>query len=62
MRQADINRVNRAKQHLNAAITQLNSIQWIHVSNIEDSLKMRAKEMIGDADSILDDILNIQGK
>ena len=62
MRQADINRVNRAKEHLLAALTQLDSIKWVHISNKEDCLRMQAKDIIKDADGYLNDIINIQDK
>ena len=62
MRQADLNRVKRAKDHLKAAITQLKSIMWVHTSEMEDTLINKSREVIVDADRYLDDILNIQDK
>ena len=59
MRQADINRVNRAKEHLKAAITQLNSIKWENQTGMEETFISLAKADIKEADSHLNDIINI---
>lgn len=60
MRQADINRVNKAKYHLKAATTILSSIKWENRSNMEDHCIQESKHHIKSADLYLDDIINIQ--
>lgn len=60
MRQADINRVNRAKEHLNAATTILSSIKWENMKTLESDFVRKAKESIREADFHLDDIIRIQ--
>lgn len=60
MRQADINRVNKAKYHLKASTTILSSIKWEHRSNMEDQFIQKSKQHIKSADLYLDDIINIQ--
>lgn len=62
MRQADINRVKRAKEHLKAAATILSSIKWEKTTLMESELIQKSKDEMRDADGYLDDILNIQGK
>lgn len=62
MRQADINRVNRAKEHLKAAVTQLNSIKWENQSITEETFIKNAKDDIRGADAHLDDIITINKK
>ena len=60
MRQADINRVNKAKEHLKAATTILSNIKWENMKVLEDDLVGKAKIMIAHADNYLNDTLNIQ--
>lgn len=60
MRQADINRVNKAKEHLKAATTILSNIKWENTTMMESHLIMEAKDNIRSADMQLDDITNIQ--
>lgn len=60
MRQADINRVRKAKEHLKAATTMLTNIKWENRSNMEDHCIKDAKGYIQSADYSLDDIINIQ--
>lgn len=62
MRQADINRVNKAKEHLKAANTILSNIKWENVNNIEDNLIYQAKLTINGAKDLLNDVTNIQDK
>lgn len=62
MRQADINRVNKAKEHLKAAVTILSNIKWENTTMMESHLIMEAKDNIRSADMQLDDITNIQEK
>lgn len=62
MRQADINRVNKAKEHLKAATTILSNIKWENVNMMESDFIMHSKDAIKDADSHLDDIINLQVK
>lgn len=60
MRQADINRVNKAKEHLSAAMTILCNIKWENVNQLEYELRHHALEEIVGANHLLADILNIQ--
>ena len=60
MRQADINRVKKAKEHLKAAVTILSNIKWENTTMMESHLIMEAKDNIRSADMQLDDITNIQ--
>ena len=60
MGQADINRVNRAKEHLKAATTILTNIKWENMKTLESDFVRKAKESIQEADFHLDDIINIQ--
>lgn len=60
MRKPDINRVEKAREHLKAAVTILNSIKWEKVSNMEYEFVMKAKEKIRDADYPLLDIISLQ--
>lgn len=60
MRQADINRVKKAKEHLKAAVTILLNIKWENRTSIEDNFIAQAGEGIADAQRNLEDILNIQ--
>lgn len=60
MRQPDINRVNRAKEHLKAATTLLNSIKWENTSLLEGNYMQEAKFKIQGADGYLDSILKLQ--
>ena len=60
MRQPDINRVKRAKEHLKAATTILCNINWLNTSMIESNFITLAKEDIEEADAHLTDIINIQ--
>ena len=60
MRQADINRVKKAKEHLKAAMTILSNIKWENTTNMEYDFTMKAKETITNCDGILQDIITIQ--
>lgn len=60
MRQADINRVNKDKEHLKAATTLLSNIKWENMNTLENDLTGKAKIRIQYADNTLDDIINIQ--
>lgn len=60
MRQADINRVNKAKEHLKAATTILSNIKWENMKVLENDLVGKAKIMIAHADNYLNDTINIQ--
>lgn len=62
MRQADINRVKKAREHLKAATTLLNNIKWENVDGMEDLLIIQSKSSISDADRSLDHITKIQDK
>lgn len=59
MRQPDINRVNKAKEHLKAATNLLSNISWTNLTMHQDTIVCKAKEVIWDADSLLDDVLNL---
>lgn len=60
MRQADINRVKKAKEHLNDAVSILQKIKWENRTSLEDNFLFNVGESISDAQIYLDDILNIQ--
>lgn len=60
MRQADINRVNKAREHLKAATTLLSNIKWENMNSNEGYFIFQAKLTIKNADLYLDDIINIQ--
>ena len=60
MRQADINRVNKAREHLKAAVTILQNIKWENRTSIEDHFIAQAGEGIADAQRNLEDIIHIQ--
>lgn len=60
MRQADINRVKKAKEHLKAATTLLSNIKWENITMMEFGFIVKAKEAIRDADYHLDDIIKIK--
>lgn len=60
MRQADINRVKKAREHLKAATTLLNNIKWENIDGMEDLLMIQSKTSISDADRSLDHITKIQ--
>ena len=62
MRQADINRVVRAREHLKAATTLLSNIKWENTKGMEDLYLQQAKGSIRDADISLNSILFIQDK
>ena len=62
MRQADLNRVNKAKEHFKAAVTILNNIKWENINSLESDFLKKSKEWAGVADSYLDDIINIQNR
>lgn len=62
MRQADINRVNKAKQHLQAAVTILQNIKWENINSKENYLLGQVGEYIAGANTYLENIINIQGK
>ena len=59
MRQADINRVMKAKEKLQAAFGKLCDIKWENISGLEDNLRSKAKESLITADRYLDDLINI---
>lgn len=60
MRQADINRVNKAKEHLKAASILLSNIKWENRSSLEDDIIKKSCQQMKSADMYLDDIINIQ--
>ena len=62
MRQADLNRVKKAKEHFKAAVTILNNIKWENINSLESDFLKKCKEWAGVADSYLDDIINIQNR
>ena len=62
MRQADINRVVKAREHLKAATTLLSNIKWENVNGMEDLYLQQSKGSIHDADTSLNSILFIQDK
>lgn len=62
MRQADINRVKKAKEHLKAAMTILSNIKWENTSFHESEFILKAKEGIDFSDGYLQDIITIQDK
>ena len=59
MRQADINRVYKAKEKLQAAFGKLADIPWLHTNEFESNLIQKARATLVDADRYLDDIINI---
>ena len=60
MRQPDLNRVNRAMEHVRAAETVLRSIKWETIKMQEDLLRMDALNTLRDVEGILGDIINLQ--
>lgn len=60
MRQADINRVNKAKEHLKAASILLSNIKWENRSSLEDDIIKKSCQQMKSADMYLDDLVNIQ--
>lgn len=60
MRQADINRVRKAREHLKAATSILSNIKWENVNGVEDLLMIQSRTSIADADRSLDHIGKIQ--
>lgn len=58
MRQADINRVVKAKEHLKAATTILSRIKWENCNTLEWELVKDVKEEIRSADMFADDVIN----
>lgn len=60
MRQADINRVKKAKEHLKAATILLCNIKWENTTMMESEFIGKTKDSIQDADFHLDDIIKIQ--
>lgn len=60
MRQADINRVNKAREHLKAAVTILLNIKWENRTMTEDYFIAQAGEGIADAQRNLEDIIHFQ--
>jgi hypothetical protein len=59
MRQADINRVIKAKEHLRAATILLSNIKWENITTMESEFIGKTKDAIQDADFSLDDILHL---
>ena len=62
MRQADINRVVKAREHLKAATTLLSNIKWENVNGMEDLYLQQSKGSIQDADISLNSVIFIQDK
>lgn len=71
MRQADINRVNKAKEHLKAAVNLINGIRWdLTEQGDENMLTMvtkmsfcnKSRDLIKSADSYLTDVINMQAR
>lgn len=60
MRQADINRVVKAREHLKAATTLLSNIKWENTHGMEDLYLQQAKGSIHDADISLNSVIFIQ--
>ena len=60
MRQPDLNRVNKALYHIDAAKKVLESIKWGNTSIMEDALLQQAKFTMDTAVSYLKDIESIQ--
>ena len=60
MRQPDINRVKKAREHLKAATTILSNIKWENQNSMESYLISETKSQIQDADTTMMDLLNIQ--
>ena len=60
MRQADINRINKAKEHLKAAIALLRNIKWENRNYHEDEFIHDSVQHIESAGMSLDDVLSIQ--
>lgn len=60
MRQPDLNRVNKALYHIDAAKRVLDSIKWENISMMESSLKQQAVFNMDTSISYLKDIINIQ--
>lgn len=53
MRQPDLNRVNRAMEHIMAAITHINSIKWEHRTAAEENTLETAKQHLADEYRVL---------
>lgn len=62
MRQADINRVKKAKEHLKAATTLLCNIKWENVTGMEDLYMEQSKISLQDAGRSLESIIKLQEK
>lgn len=62
MRQADINRVAKARERLKAATTLLSNIKWENTNGMEDLYLQQAKGSIHDADISLNSVIFIQDK
>lgn len=62
MRQPDINRLNRALEHLKSATTQLSSIKWENTTAMEYGLLSKAKGNIQYVCWNIEDIKNIQNE
>ena len=60
MRQPDLNRVNKALYHIDAAKRVLDSIKWENTNMMESSLLQQARFTMDTAVSYLKDIFNIQ--
>ena len=53
MRQPDINRVNRAMEHIMAAITNINSIKWEHRTKAEENILEATKQHLAEEYRVL---------
>lgn len=60
MRQPDINRVKKAREHLKDANFILSNIKWENTNSMESYLISETKSQILDADTTMMDLLSIQ--
>ena len=61
MRQPDINRAKRALEHVEAAMTLLESIKWENVSGEEYTLKQSCNRLLKDTEGTIQDLVRIGG-
>lgn len=62
MRQPDINRVNRAIEHIKAARVIIENIKWENLTSRESSLRKSVYAELDNCEWTLNDILNCEKK
>lgn len=53
MRQPDVNRVNRAMEHIKSAITHIESIKWENRSHAEENILVTTVQILGEEYRVL---------